>query len=105
VGPFAESCAVPLAALHQAAGTPDGAAAALVALLQPVAAALAALPALAVSSSDAGRLARGQAVLLRGRDAPRTEGLVAVSTRGALVALAEVERGELVPRRVFNLPH
>jgi tRNA pseudouridine55 synthase len=105
VGPFAESCAVPLARLQQAAETPEGGAvAALAGLLQPVAAALAALPALAVSSSDAGRLARGQAVLMRGRDAPRIEGLVAVSTRGALVALAEVEHGELLPRRIFNLP-
>jgi tRNA pseudouridine55 synthase len=105
VGPFAESCAVTLARLQQAAETPEGGAvAALVGLLQPVASALAALPALAVSSSDAGRLARGQAVLMRGRDAPRIEGLVAVSTRGALVALAEVEHGELLPRRIFNLP-
>jgi hypothetical protein len=27
---------------------------------------------------------------------------VAVSTQGALIALAEVEHGELLPRRVFN---
>ena len=38
--------------------------------LLPVEAGLAALPALRVSAADAGRLARGQAVLLRGRDAP-----------------------------------
>jgi len=31
-------------------------------------------------------------------------GWVSVSTQGALVALAEVEKGELRPRRVFNLP-
>ena len=50
-----------------------------------------------MSRGDAARLARGQAVLLRGRDAPIMEGWVAVSTQGALIALAEVEKGELRP--------
>jgi tRNA pseudouridine55 synthase len=72
--------------------------------LLPVEAGLAALPALAVSAADAGRLARGQSVLMRGRDAPVMAGWVCVSTQGALVALAEVEKGELRPRRIFNLP-
>ena len=57
-----------------------------------------------MSPADAGRLARGQAVLLRGRDAPVMEGWVSVSAQGSLVALAEVEKGELRPRRIFNLP-
>ena len=70
----------------------------------PVEAGLAALPALRVSAADAGRLARGQAVLLRGRDAPVMEGWVSVSAHGGLVALAQVEKGELRPRRIFNLP-
>jgi len=61
------------------------------------------LPALRVSAADAGRLARGQAVLLRGRDAPVIAGWVSVSSHGALIALAEVEKGELRPRRIFNL--
>jgi len=72
--------------------------------LLPVEAGLAALPALRVSPADAGRLARGQAVLLRGRDAPVMEGWVSVSAHGSLIALAEVEKGELRPRRIFNLP-
>jgi tRNA pseudouridine55 synthase len=72
--------------------------------LLPVEAGLAALPALRVSTADAGRLARGQAVLLRGRDAPVLEGWVSVSAHGGLVALAQVEKGELRPRRIFNLP-
>jgi tRNA pseudouridine55 synthase len=72
--------------------------------LLPVAAGLAALPALAVSPADAGRLARGQSILLRGRDAPIVAGWVAVSAQGGLIALAEAEKGELRPRRVFNLP-
>jgi tRNA pseudouridine55 synthase len=103
VGSFGQDCAVTLEALQAAscvAPDPDIPA---TALLLPVEAGLAALPALAVSRADAGRLARGQSVLLRGRDAPMMGGFVAVSAQGALVALAEVEKGELRPRRIFNL--
>jgi tRNA pseudouridine55 synthase len=104
VGPFAEDVAARLDTLQrtgQAGG--ENEAIELPALL-PVAAGLAALPALRVSPADAGRLARGQAVLLRGRDAPVMEGWVSVFAQGALVALAQVEQGELRPRRIFNLP-
>jgi tRNA pseudouridine55 synthase len=72
------------------------------AFLRPVALGLDGVPALSVSPADAGRLARGQPVLLRGRDAPIMSGLVAVSCQGVLVALAEFEHGELHPKRVFN---
>ena len=102
VGPFGEDVGVRLDALQRL--RPDETAAAERAALLPVEAGLAALPALRVSSADAGRLARGQAVLLRGRDAPVMAGWVAVSSQGALIALAEVEKGELRPRRIFNLP-
>jgi len=71
--------------------------------LLPVETALEALPTLAVSQHDAGRLARGQSVLLRGRDAPVFEGTAAVMSGGTLVALAELEGGELVPKRIFRL--
>jgi tRNA pseudouridine55 synthase len=101
VGPFTEAVAVGLDALE---GLEQGpAAGAGGSPLLAVAAGLAALPALAVSRADAGRLVRGQAVLLRGRDAPLIEGWIAVSAQGSLVALAEVEKGELRPRRIFNL--
>jgi tRNA pseudouridine55 synthase len=104
VGSFTQDCAVTLEALQAASSAaPDPGAIAATALLLPVEAGLAALPALAVSRADAGRLARGQTVLLRGRDAPMMGGYVAVSAQGALVALAEVEKGELRPRRIFNL--
>ncbi len=98
VGSFTETCAVALDSLQAACENSDGAA-----MLLPVAAGLAALPALTVSRADAGRLARGQTVLLRGRDAPLMQGFVAVSAQGSLVALAEIEQGELRPRRIFNL--
>jgi tRNA pseudouridine55 synthase len=103
VGPFEEADTVTLAALEAAAPPEGGDLAPLAALLAPVAAGLQAIPSLNVSRADAARLARGQAVLLRGRDAPIMQGFVAVSTGGDLIALAEVAQGELRPRRIFNL--
>jgi tRNA pseudouridine55 synthase len=97
VGPFREQDGVSLEQL----GTAD--AAVLTSLLQPVAAGLQGLPTFSVSRADAARLARGQAVLLRGRDAPIVEGSVAIFTQGDLIALAEAAEGELRPRRIFNL--
>jgi tRNA pseudouridine55 synthase len=116
VGPFDENSARSLEAVQRLAQARLGQAgllqprvgvevrAGLEFSLLPVEAGLAALPALAVSAADAGRLARGQSVLMRGRDAPVMAGWVSVSAQGALVALAEVEKGELRPRRIFNLP-
>ncbi len=72
-------------------------------LLLPVETALDDIPALAVSPADAARLNRGQAVLLRGRDAAVIRGTVQVASSGQLVAIAEVDRGEIVPKRAFNL--
>ena len=103
VGPFAETDSVELEDLQAAAPPEGGDIAPLVALLQPVDAGLRSLPSLGVSRADAARLARGQAVLIRGRDAPIMQGFVAVSTHGDLIALAEFEQGELRPRRIFNL--
>jgi tRNA pseudouridine55 synthase len=72
--------------------------------LEPVETALCDIPALALSAPDADRLKRGQAVLLRGRDAPIVEGPVYATSRGTLIAVGEVSKGELRPRRIFNLP-
>ena len=71
--------------------------------LLPVETALDDIPALAVSRADAARLQRGQAVLLRGRDAPVVHGTVYVTVAGQLLALAETGHGEIIPKRVFNL--
>ncbi len=99
VGSFEESHAVGIDAL-QAPAIPESA-------LLPVAAGLASVPALNLSRGDAARLARGQSVLLRGRDAPIMSGPVAVFTHGTLVAIADIEKGEVQPRRIFNFgqPH
>ena len=103
VGPFKEAATISLAKLeeigHSAAGL-EG----LDAILDPVETALDDIPALAISGQDAQRLKRGQAVLLRGRDAPILKGPVYAMSRGTLVAVGEVSRGELKPTRVFNLP-
>jgi tRNA pseudouridine55 synthase len=100
VGSFTEHDAVTLDALTAAAEEgPDG----LRRCLKPVEAALDNLAGLMVSSSDAASLARGQAVLIRGRDAPILSGPVYAVSKGRLVALAEVDRGTLRPTRVFNL--
>jgi tRNA pseudouridine55 synthase len=101
VGSFREEDAVTLEAAEAAAAEgPD----ALRGLLRPVETALHDLPALNLSSSDAARLRQGQAVLLRGRDAPTMSGPVYAVSKGALVALGEVAQGEFRPRRIFNLP-
>jgi tRNA pseudouridine55 synthase len=103
VGPFAEKTMISLEQLealcHRAAIGEGNLADALL----PVETALDDIPALAVSQADAARLQRGQAVLLRGRDAPIFRGTVHVTASGQLIALAEVDRGEIVPKRVFNL--
>ncbi|HKZ96726.1 MAG TPA: tRNA pseudouridine(55) synthase TruB [Hyphomicrobiaceae bacterium] len=100
VGPFGEEDAVTLVALEAAAGT--GGAEALLAFLQPIERVLAGLPGLSVSPSDAECLARGQAVLIRGRDAPILSGLVYAVSRGRLIALGEVVQGAIHPTRVFH---
>jgi len=103
VGPFGEEDMISLERLdalcHRAAAGEGN----LADLLLPVETALDDIPALAVSRADAARLQRGQAVLLRGRDAPILSGAVYVTASGRLIAIAEVDRGEIVPKRVFNL--
>ena len=103
VGPFGADAMISLerlGALWHRAAAGEGS---LADALKPVETALDDIPALAVSRADAARLHRGQAVLLRGRDAPIFRGTVYVTTSGQLVALAEIDRGEIVPKRVFNL--
>lgn len=103
VGPFAPESMIlleDLEALCHRAAAGEGS---LADALMPVETALDDIPAQAVSRADAARLSRGQAVLLRGRDAPNFRGTVAVTVAGQLLALADLDRGEIVPKRVFNL--
>jgi tRNA pseudouridine55 synthase len=103
VGPFEEGDLISLDEIERLRLCPPGEGN-LADHLLPVETALDDIPALAVSGADAARLRRGQAVLLRGRDAPLLSGTCYVTEQGALVALAEAEGGEIHPKRVFHLP-
>jgi tRNA pseudouridine55 synthase len=91
VGPFSDADAV---TVDHVATDP--------AALRPVETALSDIPSIAVSRDMAGRLMRGQSIILRGREAP-VSGKVYATCGGVLVAVGDVERGEFVPHRVFNL--
>ncbi len=103
VGPFGEADMIPLEQIESLCHRAAAGEGHLADTLLPIETALDDIPALAVSPADAARLARGQAALLRGRDASIFRGMVQVASGGQLVAIAEVERGEILPRRVFNL--
>ncbi|MET0408437.1 MAG: tRNA pseudouridine(55) synthase TruB [Hyphomicrobium sp.] len=101
VGPFDEARAVSLEALLAAAQSEDPTE--IARFLLPVESALADLPELLVSQTDAATLARGQTVLIRGRDAPILTGPAYATSKGRLIALGELAKGALHPTRVFNL--
>ena len=100
VGSFSEAATIRFAELDRRVREASDK---LASAILPVEAGLDAVPALHVSRADADRLALGQSVLLRGRDAPILQGIVSVSAEGSLVALAEVQQGSLKPQRIFNL--
>ncbi|MEQ8823576.1 MAG: tRNA pseudouridine(55) synthase TruB [Filomicrobium sp.] len=101
VGPFSDEMAVPLDELIDT--FENGGFEALSEFLHPVEVALQTLTELPVTPADAASLARGQTVLLRGRDAPVFAGAFYATSRGKLVALGEADKGQLRPTRVFNL--
>jgi tRNA pseudouridine55 synthase len=103
VGPFDEADMIPLEQLEALCNRAAAGEGNLADALLPVETALDDIPALAVTRADAARLHRGQAVVLRGRDAPICSGTVYVTVAGRLLALAELGNGELIPKRVFNL--
>ena len=96
VGPFTEADAVPLSALEADALAPAAA-------LRSVDTGLRELVEVPVGGDGPMRLRRGQSVLLRGRDAPAEGEMVYATNAGQVIAIGTVERGELVPHRVFNL--
>ncbi len=101
VGPFEEDDMIPLADIEKAAE--EGGLDAARALLVPVEAGLSEITEVAVNPDAAARPRRGQSVILRGRDAPAHEAAGWGTCGGDLVAIGEVDRGELVPRRVFMM--
>lgn len=73
-------------------------------VMLPVETALEEVPEIPLTRDHAARLRSGQAVILRGRDAP-LPGPAWASCQGEPVAIGEVMEGMLHPRRVFLLPN
>lgn len=120
VGPFVEDNAIPLDDLHaqmgetnSASAPPDRTATEMIpapvtgnpldGYLHPCEFVLTDLTEIPLASGDAASLARGQAVLVRGRDAPIFSGPFFATCRGRIVAIGEADKGTLRPTRVFNL--
>jgi tRNA pseudouridine55 synthase len=101
VGPFDENQALRSDALLSS-GPAANAQQLLARQLRPVEEALEDILRLNVSGTDAARLKRGQPTLLRGRDAPILSGPAYAVSKGQLIALGEIDKGELRPTRVFN---
>ncbi len=95
VGPFAEADSIALSDLEE--GGVEAAA------MRRVEAGLMELPRVIVDRDAAARLRRGQSILLRGADAP-ADGSAYAACGGVVIAVGAIEKGELVPGRVFNLP-
>ncbi len=104
VAPFGEEDLVPLQTLTelQALDDDDARLAALDGHLIDTGEALAELPHIRVTDDQAGRLRRGNPVLLRGRDAPLPADEAYATSHGRLVAIGEIAGGEFRPRRVFG---
>jgi tRNA pseudouridine55 synthase len=94
VGPFREEHAVTLAELDE--GAASGA-------LLCIEAGLLEIPRVSVDRDMAARLRRGQSVLIRGQDMP-PQGSAYAACGNVVIAVGAIEKGELVPGRVFNLP-
>jgi tRNA pseudouridine55 synthase len=73
------------------------------AYLEPVETALEEIIGLVVTPSDAQILARGKSLIIRGRDAPIDSGMAYAMCKGVLIALGELDKGQLHPTRIFNL--
>ncbi len=96
VGPFREADAVAIPDRDDGDAVPPP-------RLLGVEAGLHELPGIIVGRDDAAKLRRGQALILRGHDAP-AQGMAYASCGGVVVAFGPIESGALQPYRVFNLP-
>ncbi|MBS3651123.1 tRNA pseudouridine(55) synthase TruB [Pseudaminobacter sp. 19-2017] len=74
---------------------------ALDALILDTGAGLESLPQVAVTDDTAAKLRLGNAVILRGRDAPLQADEACATARGKLVAIGAIEAGMFKPKRVF----
>ncbi|MDW6025215.1 tRNA pseudouridine(55) synthase TruB [Mesorhizobium sp. BAC0120] len=70
-------------------------------LIVETAAALEYLPQIAVTDDAASRIRLGNAVIIRGRDAPIEAEEACATARGRLIAIGAIEAGMFKPKRVF----
>jgi tRNA pseudouridine55 synthase len=102
VGPFTEAHMISLENLTELGHKAPGGDAKTGALL-PIETVLDGIPALAIDEEQARRLKLGQAVLLRGANAPIAEDAVLVMSGGKPLGIGTIVQGSLKPKRLFNL--
>ncbi|MEI8178137.1 tRNA pseudouridine(55) synthase TruB [Aestuariivirga sp.] len=102
VGPFTEDHMISLENLVELGHKAPGGDVKTGALL-PIETVLDGIPALAIDEEQARRLKLGQAVLLRGANAPIAEDAVLVMSGGKPLGIGTVVQGSLKPKRLFNL--
>ena len=102
VGPFTEDHMISLENLTELGHKAPGGDAKTGALL-PIETVLDGIPALAIDDEQARRLKLGQAVLLRGANAPIAEDAVLVMSGGKPLGIGTIIQGSLKPKRLFNL--
>ena len=102
VGPFTEDHMISLENLTELGHKAPGGDAKTGALL-PIETVLDGIPALAIDEEQARRLKLGQAVLLRGANAPIAEDAVLVMSGGKPLGIGTIVQGSLKPKRLFNL--
>ncbi len=102
VGPFTEAHMISLENLTELGHKAPGGDAKTGALL-PIETVLDGIPALAIDDEQARRLKLGQAVLLRGANAPIAEDAVLVMSGGKPLGIGTIVQGSLKPKRLFNL--
>lgn len=105
VAPFTEEDLVPLAELVSVSGDKGGERAesfeGVDGFLLDTSAGLEDLPQVALSDEAAQKIRLGNAVIVRGRDAPANADEACATARGKLVAIGAVEAGMFKPKRVF----
>ena len=102
VGPFTEDHMISLENLTELGHKAPGGDVKTGALL-PIETVLDGIPALAIDEEQARRLKLGQAVLLRGANAPIAEDAVLVMSGGKPLGIGTIVQGSLKPKRLFNL--
>ena len=102
VGPFTEAHMISLENLEELGHKAPGGDAKTGALL-PIETVLDGIPALVIDEEQARRLKLGQAVLLRGANAPIAEDAVLVMSGGKPLGIGTIVQGSLKPKRLFNL--